>query len=332
MSILYRTWWVLAIFFITSHLSSAKIKIKIGTVAPEGSPWLDFWHKGVNAIETKSKGAVKIITYTSIPESDAVEKLNNGILDIVVVTAEGTFLLIPEFMVVSIPLLITKDEEIDRIRNVLFPIFQKIAEKKGYHLLAWFDQGFVYLLSTYKVSESSHIQRLKIGVWSKDPLIKTFWKNLGAKVFYIQDPSIIIEKLKNEEINGTYCSPLVCTIMQWFTVTKYILDMRIRYEPGFIITTNKFWRTLPSEIRKIISLELTKRVPAVINLTRWYHASSLKGMMDNRIIFVKPSYSLLKKVQKIATEEYTKSPSFIPENIIQMILKEKGQGAQGIKF
>jgi len=316
--------WCVLVFllFVIGH-AHAKTIWKMATVAPENSPWLDFWFKGVAAIEQRAPG-FHVVTYTSLSEKKVIEGFKKDEFHVVVITSEGTYLLIPELMVFSVPGLIHDNEELDRVRENFRKRAEEIGEKKGYKVLAWFDQGFEYIVSNFEVSSVEDFKNLRVGVWSSDPLISLFFSKLGAKVVY-KDAWEILDAFKKGEINATYCSPLVCVVTQGFTQVKFILNFRIRYEPAFIITKVSTWNSIPPATREVIVDELNSRVPAVIKLTRWYHVRSFEGLLKEGIKQVQPKEDLKKFIEGINMEEYIKEMPSISKDDIDNIRKITGR-------
>jgi len=311
-------WSILGLLLFVIGYADAKTTWKMATVAPENSPWLDFWFKGVSAIEKRAPG-FHVVTYTSLSERKVIEGFKNDEYHVAVITSEGTYLLMPELMVFSVPGLILDDEEIDRVREKFKKRVEEVGEKKGYKVLAWFDQGFEYLVSNFEVSSVEDFKKLKVGVWSADPLISLFFSKLGAKIVY-KDAWEILDAFKKGEINATYCSPLVCAVTQAFTQVKFILNFKIRYEPAFIVTKLSTWNSIPQETRGIIMDELNSRVPAVIKLTRWYHVRAFEGLLKEGIKQVQPKEDLKTFIiGGINMEEYImKCPSLSRDDIFQI--------------
>jgi len=310
-------WAILVVLLFVIGYAKAKTTWKMATVAPENSPWLDFWFKGVSAIEQRAPG-FHVVTYTSLPEKKVIEGFKKDEFHVVVITSEGTYILIPELMIFSIPGLIRDDEEIDRVREKFGKRVEEIGEKNGFKILAWFDQGFEYIVSNFEISSVEDFKNLKVGVWSSDPLISTFFSKFGAKVIY-RDAWEILDAFKKGEINGTYCAPLVCAVTQAFTQVKFILNFRIRYEPAFIITKVSTWNSISPETREIILDELKSRVPAVIKLTRWYHLRSFEGLLKEGIKQVQPKEDLRKFIEGINPEDYVKEmPSISKDEVLNI--------------
>jgi TRAP-type C4-dicarboxylate transport system substrate-binding protein len=316
-------WCILGLLLFVIGYADAKTVWKMATVAPENSPWLDFWFKGVSAIEKRAP-EFHIITYTSLPENKVVEGFKKDEYHVAVITSEGTYLLIPELMVFSVPGLIMDDDEIDRVRDSFIKRVEDTGEKKGYKVLAWFDQGFEYLVSNFEVSSVEDFKKLKVGVWSSDPLISSLFSKLGAKVIY-KDAWQILDAFKKGEINATYCAPLVCVVTQSFTQVKFILNFKIRYEPAFIVTKLSTWNSISPDTREVIVDELNSRVPAVIKLTRWYHVRAFEGLLKEGIKQVQPKEDLKAFIESIDMEEYIKVTPPISKSDILYIRKITGR-------
>lgn len=316
-------WYILVLFLLIAGYGNAKTVWKMGTVAPENSPWFDFWVKGVRAIKEKVP-EFHILSYTSLPEKKVVDGFKKDEFHVAAITSEGSYLLIPEVMVFSVPGLIRDDEEIDKVRGNFGKRVEELGEKRGYKILAWFDQGFEFLISTLEVSSLEDFKKLKVGVWSSDPLISTFFSKLGANVVY-RDSWEIMDVLKKGEINATYCAPLGCVITQAFSYVKFILNLKIRYEPIFIITKVSNWNSISPDVRNIILEELKSRSPAVIKLTRWYHGRSFEGLLKEGIVLVQPKDDLRRFIEGMSLEEYIKEMPSISRKDITDIKKIIGR-------
>src|SRR5277367_5811466 len=107
--------WLAALLLVLAPTAHAQTVLKIATLAPEGSPWMNLFHEWGKNIETRSAGKVKVKFYAggvAGDERDAVRKMRLGQLSGAAVTAIGLGLIQSEVRVLELPMLIKNYAEL----------------------------------------------------------------------------------------------------------------------------------------------------------------------------------------------------------------------------
>ena len=142
---------LLALFLLgTAHAEEAQHTLKIATLAPEGSSWMNLFHAWGKQVEEHSGGKVKVKFYAggiAGDERDAVRKMRLGQINGAAVTSIGLGLIQPEVRVLELPMMISTYDEMDYVRNTMDADLRKKFEDKGYVLLSWGDVGPIHIFS-----------------------------------------------------------------------------------------------------------------------------------------------------------------------------------------
>src|SRR5262245_6100207 len=122
-------------------------EMRIATLAPSGSPWMDILERAAAEISDKTDGRVKVKYYTGGQqgdERDFIRKIKIGQLDGAAVTAAGLSMIEPSIRVLELPMLFETQDEVDYVATKMWPYFQKKFEKKGFRLAERGEIGWIY--------------------------------------------------------------------------------------------------------------------------------------------------------------------------------------------
>ncbi len=279
---------VLLFLFVGFLRGDTKYIIKFASVAPEGSTWMNVMQELDEIIQEKTKGNVKFKFYpggVSGDEKDVLKKMKINQLQAAGFTSQGMGEIVPEVRVLNIPLTIKDEKEVDYILEKMTPYFEKQFEKKGFVVLGWPEVGFAYIFSKQKIDSIEAFRKIKMWIWGEDVLVNTLFKELGVVPIPLSLIDVM-QALQTGMIEGVYGSPLSAIAMQWQTMTKYILNMRIAYVPGGVLINKNFWMKLPENYRRVILEETRKAFKKLTDLSRKENEQALHVLKKSGIVFV----------------------------------------------
>jgi TRAP-type C4-dicarboxylate transport system substrate-binding protein len=231
--------------------------IKLATLAPDGSAWMNVFGAWKAAIEKRTGGQVKVKFYAggvAGEERDVVRKMRLGQMNAAAITAVGLGLIQPDVRVLEIPFLFKNDGELDRVRTALDAEFRKKFEEQGFVLLAWGDVGPVRLYSNIPLKDKADLQKVKMWVWNDDPLLAKLFQRMGMNAVAL-GVTDVLPSLQTGVINGCNGSPLAAVALQWHSKVKYATSMELSMAVGAVVLTKKQWDALSPEQRKIVDEE-----------------------------------------------------------------------------
>lgn len=299
---------------------------KLGTLAPEGSVWMERLREIMEEINVLTNGRVKTIFYPGGvmgDEPDMVKKMRYGQLHIGGFTIHGTITIAPEMAVMSLPFLFDDFDELDYIRKKMFPEFREIFKKKGFMLLSWVDQGgFINYYSKSEIHSPEDMKKLKVWAWSGEPVNIATAKALGVTPITTPVPEVL-PSLQTGLIDTFPTTPLACVALQWYTQIKYIILLNMRYEPGVVVQTLDSWNKAPEDIQRI-TLEASERFePKAIASIRLTSNKSLESMVKQGIKLVTLTKEEKEVFRKMTRKVYDElAGKLYPKELLDKILKE----------
>jgi TRAP-type C4-dicarboxylate transport system substrate-binding protein len=232
----------------------AETEIRLATLAPAGSPWMEVLDKAQAEIKTKTGGRVVLKYYPGGQqgdERDYVRKIGLGQLDGAAITSIGLAMIDESIRVLELPMMFETAEELDYVSDKMWPYFQKKFEKKGYKLNDRGEVGWVYFMSKSKVSSLADLKGQKLWMWGDDQLVGAMFKKLGLNGIPLGAPEVD-SGLTSGKINACYGSPLAAVALQWYSKVKYMTSMPMSYGIGATVMSLKAVEKVSAEDRKTV--------------------------------------------------------------------------------
>jgi TRAP-type C4-dicarboxylate transport system substrate-binding protein len=138
-----------------------KMKIRIGTLAPQNSRWHKAFKSTARQVKKETDGVIDIKIYaggTMGDEAAMVRKMRTGQLDGAAVTSVGLGDINKQLLMLQLPLLFKNYKQLDRVRDAMSAKFEEMLLDAGFVLGEWGDVGFVYFFSNFPVKVPSDIK------------------------------------------------------------------------------------------------------------------------------------------------------------------------------
>jgi TRAP-type C4-dicarboxylate transport system substrate-binding protein len=283
-SLLSTTLGLIFLFCASSFSHAAPQHLfKIGSLAPPGSVWIAQFEKFGAEVEEKTGGAVSFRTYPGGVMGDdqaMYRKMRVGQLHGGGFTMTGISAVVPDFRVMSIPFLYKTYEEVDHVREGLFPAFVKRFEDKGLALIALTEVGFIYAMSTKPIATFTDLQQSVNWSPSGDPVAEQFLAALDITPVQLSIPDVL-SSLQSGLVETVYNSLYGSIVLQWFSKAKYIVDQPYGYAYGAFALDGKKYKSLPAEYREIIQKAAATHFAVLLDQTRQSNMES-KGVLEQQ--------------------------------------------------
>jgi len=244
------------------------LKVKMGTVAPQGS----IWHKAllemaeVFAEETDGKVQLKIYAGVVGDEPTIVRKMRIGQLHAATLTNTGLALITKEPMAVQQPMLFDDYEEMDAVFAQMAPTFDKALDDDGFVTLTWSDGGWVHFFTKKPAVSPSDVKGVKMWMWAHDPKALQSFASIGFAPVVLSGIDII-PSLQTGMIDAFPTTPISAVALQTYPHTPNMIDVRWGVLIGGTIISKKAWERVPAEARPKIRarcMEIGKRLSASV--------------------------------------------------------------------
>jgi TRAP-type C4-dicarboxylate transport system substrate-binding protein len=279
-------------------------EVRIATLAPSGSPWMEVLDKAASEIKEKTAGRVTLKYFEGGQqgdERDFVRKVNLGQLDGAAVTAVGLAMIDESIRVLELPMMFQSAEELDYVADKLWPHFQKKFEDKGFKLTDRGEVGWIYFLSKAKVEKISDLQGQKLWLWGDDQLVGAVFKKLSLNGVPLGVPEVDAA-LTSGKIDACYGSPVAAVALQWYTKVKYMTSMPMSFAIGATVLSTKAYKKLSADDVKVLE-EVTRAYARKLRKTIRKANDDAKGTMSRKgVTVIQTPVAMVDEFTKKATE------------------------------
>ena len=241
----------LAFLLAAGSASAQTVRIKLGTLAPQGSTWHQLLQQMAVDFSKASNGKVELKIYaggTQGNEGEMIRKISIGQLQAASMTAIGLHEITPEPQAEDVPFMIDSYEEYDYVHDKVRGELESAIAKKGYQVLQWGEVGFVYLFSTQPYKTPEDFGKGKVFTWNGDPGAEAAWKAAGFHPVVLSSTDLI-PSLSSGMINIISESPLYAYTTHTFDRASHMLNMHWGFLTGATVVRKDTWEKVPADLR-----------------------------------------------------------------------------------
>ncbi len=305
MIIFKRAFKYLLLFLLFCSVAQAgggdKFIIKLATLAPEGSVWMDLFYKLNNEVMKKTNGRVRFKIYPGGVLGDEINmlrKIRIGQIHGGGFTGLGLGMIYKDVSIIQLPFLFNNYHEVDYILSKMGGQFRQGFEKNGFVLLGWSDIGFIYLLSNAPINSKEDIKGLRFWIWEGDEVASAVFKKLGIVPVPLGLPDVLMA-LQTGLIDVAFSSPLGAIALQWFTKTKYMMDLPLSYAIGAVLINKRVFQKIPLRYQGVIKDCAARYLSELNQRTREDNEKAIQVMVKHGIKITRPSEEQVVEFKKL---------------------------------
>ncbi len=275
--------------------------ITMATVAPEGSLWMKEMHRLDEKVREKTNGHVQFKFYAGGVAGDdktMVAKVRGGQFVGAGVTGVGMGEIVPESRVLEIPFTFRSYAEVDYVLKKLSTWFKAEFEKKGFKVLGWCDQGFVYMMSKKKLATVDDVKKAKPWVWDVDALGQAAFKAFGINPIPLSLENVATS-LDSGMIDTIYISPAAAIALQWYRKVSYLINYPLTDGAGAIIISKAFFDKMPKEYQVVLETLSAEYLRNLTVKNRDENERAMKQLLAKGITAVEPTAADLERFVKV---------------------------------
>jgi TRAP-type transport system periplasmic protein len=242
----------LAFCLAAGSASAQTVRIKLGTLAPQGSTWHQLLQQMAADFLKASNGTVELKIYaggTQGSEGEMIRKISIGQLQGASMTSVGLHEITPEPQVEDIPFMIDSYEEYDYVHAHLVDKLDAALAKKGFVALQWGEVGFVYLFSTQPFKTPVDFGTGKVFTWNGDPGSEAAWKAAGFHPVVLSSTDLV-PSLSSNMINIISEPPLYAYTTDLYSKAGNMLDLHWGLLTGATIVKKDTWDKIAPDLQK----------------------------------------------------------------------------------
>jgi len=282
--------------------------IKLATLAPEGSPWIQVLKAAADEAQQKTGNAVQFKIYPGGvmgDERDMVRKMHIGQLQAAMLSSASLASMYPEIDVLQTPFLFDSYPETDFVVGKMQDGFKSGLEKNGYVALGWSEAGFVYLMSTVPVETLELLRKAKVWIWNDSPMSKAIFEEAGVIGVPLSITDVLVG-LQTGLVEVVYVPPSVAVALQWFTRIKYITDAPLNYMLGGLVAKKEAFDKIDPQHQSVVKEVFQRHMTRLKEIIRAENQEALTVMQKQGIKLISPGKAQIADYKAISEKAMQK--------------------------
>ena len=268
---------------LTSFTPLSAQVIKLGSLAPEGTPYHQALMEIAQSWKTISGGKVQLRIYPGGivgDDGDMIRKMRIGQLNGAAISSMSAITIAPDIEAISFPSMIQTDEEMDRVITEVGPVIEQQLQDKGFTLVAWTLAGWVHFFAREPVVTPADMQKQKVFFWGSDATYIELLKRTGFQPVPLP-VSELLPALQSGLVDAFNAPPTVALAFQWYGKTPHMTGMRWQPLPGCVLIDNRTWNKIPEAMRAELLASSRKIATDLLRKSRTLEADAIAAMQKN---------------------------------------------------
>lgn len=278
--------------------AAAPIVVKIASVVPKNSVWLQCLQDMAEDWKTISNGQVTVRLYgggVAGDDVDVVRKIKLGTLDGSLLSVTGLHSIDKNVSAVTVPLMFDNYDEFYAVLDEVRPELEKKYEAQGLIVLNWADAGWVHFLTKEPVKTPDDLRKLKIFTWQDDASgASDLWKAAGFNPVPLPATEITTA-LQTGLITALPTSTEPAMLLQWNQHAKYMTNINWAVLIGATVISKKTWDKIPADLQPKLRESAAKAGQKLREETRGADAGAIKAMQARGLTVVEPDIDAWRK-------------------------------------
>lgn len=277
--------------FMLGAQSSAALTLKIATLSPDGSYWMQKMRAGGQEIEKQTGGRVSLKFYPGgVMGDDAtvLRKMRLRQLQGAAVTSGALNNVYPDIQLYNLILLFQNTREVDYVRQKMDAELMQGMEQHGMVALGFADVGFAYMMSTVPIRTLADMRAQK--AWAPDnnkiatSALQAF--DISPIPLPLRD---VLMGLQTGMINVVSGSPVGALALQWHSKIRYVTDLPMLYLFGALVIDKSAFGAIAPADQQIVRQVMADAIKEIDQHSRQDNEEAIAALKNQGVEFVKPT-------------------------------------------
>lgn len=273
-------------------LSAHATTLRIATLSPDGSGWMNKMRAGAADIKTRTEGRVEFKFYAGGQmgsDKAVLSKIKIGQLQGGAITAGSLADYVKDLQVYSMPLKFKSFDEVDYVRTKMDPGFSKALDDAGMVNFGFAEGGFAYAMSkNAPVPSVAELRKEKVWIPDNDHQSEEALRAFGVTPVPLTLADVL-PSLQTGIINTVASSPLATLALQWHTQVKYLTELPLSYFVGTLAIDKKDFNKLSPADQAVVRDVMTRVFKDIDQQNRKDNIGAYNALLKQGIKVVKPS-------------------------------------------
>ena len=246
-------------FGLWTSAAAAQTTLKLATMAPDGSIWMQALADAKAEIETATAGAVKVKIYPGGimgSEQDVLFKIKTGQLHGGGFLGYAIGVVCPDVGALMFPMVFRNYDEVDRTLEAMRPFLDGRTRAAGFEAVGWTEVGFSYAYSVKPIPSLEALRATK--VWGLDsPMLMELLAAAGIASIPV-DVTDVLTALQTGLLDTVFGPPTAAIAVQWHTKIRHANALRLTYALGGVFLSSAAWNSVPAAHRETVKAVFDK--------------------------------------------------------------------------
>ena len=228
--------------------------LRIGSVAPSGTPWSALLSRAKKRIEAESEGRIKVKLYLGGKlgsESSLVRRCQKGQVGGIAVSNGAMGDAVPELYASELPYLFDDHTQADRGLDASVELVRGIFDRKGFVFYMWGENGFRHFAGKDKFFLTpGDLRGVKMRSQPAMPHVEMY-RALGAGASSIAVGEVT-SSLANGVVNGYENTLLYAYATQWHKEVRYVTKSAHIYQAAVVTWCKAWFDQLPPDLQAVL--------------------------------------------------------------------------------
>ena len=231
--------------------SQRAVRIRIGTVVPQGSIWHEVILQMEQDWESIAGGQVAVTIYPGGTQGDEATMLDSvriKSLQAVALSGAGLAQVDNGVSALQVPMMFSSYEELDYVWERMAPVLEERLEQKGFILLNRGDVGWVHFFTKEPARTPDDIRATRLFTSAGHPETERLYRRFGFNPVPMAVTDMVTNLLTGL-INAFDVPPLFALADQSFALAPHMLDLKWAPLVGATLIRKDTWEQIPENLR-----------------------------------------------------------------------------------
>jgi TRAP-type transport system periplasmic protein len=272
-----------SLVLLAASASAEPIKIRMATVAPEGSSWAHEFHTLDREVQEGTHGEVQLKWYMSGIAGDEIaslERVRRNQLDGV---AGAMFCdrLAPSIRIGRIVGLFQSRDEWQYVMSRLLPDLDKEFAHSGFANLGIGSFGDVMFFARKPIRTLDDLKQQRLWTYDLDEMETQMLRSMGLTVAPMPLDAAL-HAYDDGKVDGFISTPTAALAFQWSARARYFSDLAAAELPGCFVIAQRTFDALSIEHRRVITNAVAKFTGRFRELGRIQDDALLNGLFERQ--------------------------------------------------
>ena len=280
--------------------------LKIATIAPEGSSWMNDMRAGAAEIQKRTDGRVVFKFYgggVQGTDKQVQRKMRTGQLHGGAFTSGSMFNFQKNADLYALPLMFNDAEEVKYVRDALDPRLRQELEEAGYVNFGFAGGGFAYMMSNRPLRTLADLKDQKVWTPEGDAVSYAALKALGVAPVTMPLTDVMTG-LQTELLNSVTVSPVGAVVLQWHTRLKFITELPVAYVYAALLIDKKAFDRIQPQDQPIVREVMERTYRHFDESSVADNENALKALLESNLELVKPDDAELQSWREIVLRSH----------------------------